>query len=36
MFKFKIVLQATETTYALHAEQVHGKFSLCFNSELLK
>ena len=36
MFRFKIVLQATETTCALQAEQVHGKFSLYFNSGLLK
>ena len=29
-----MTLQATKTHYALHAEQVHGKFTLCFNSSL--
>ena len=36
MLKFKIVLQAIETPYALQAEQGHGKFLLCSNSSLLK
>ena len=31
-----IALQTTKTLYALHTKQVHGKFSLCFNSSLLK
>ena len=35
-WKLKIVLQTIETTYALHAEQVHAKLLLCFNSSLLK
>ena len=35
-YNLKIALQETETTYALHAEQVHSKFSLCFNTSLLK
>ena len=30
MLKLKITLLATKTPYALHAEQVHGKFPLCF------
>ena len=36
MLNLKIALQATETTYALHTEQVHGKFSLYFNRSLSK
>ena len=30
----KKTLQATKTHYALHAEQMHGSFSLCFKSSL--
>ena len=32
MLNLKIAIQATKTSYALHAEQVYGKFSLCMNS----
>ena len=34
MLKFKNSTTATKTPYALHAKQVHGTFSLCFNSSL--
>ena len=34
MLKFKRPLQVTKTPYALHAEQVNGKFSPYFNSGL--
>ena len=32
MLEFRNTLQATKTPYALHAEQLHNKFSLCFNT----
>ena len=31
MLNLKMAIQATKTSYALYAEQVHGKFSLCIN-----
>ena len=34
-WNLKIALQTTKNPYALHAEQVHGEVSLCFNSSLL-
>ena len=36
MLKFKNSATVNQTTYTLHAEQVHNTFSLCFNSSLLK
>ena len=31
MLNLKVAIQATKTSYVLHAEQVHCKFSLCIN-----
>ena len=34
MLKFKYRTTGNPNPYALHSEQVHSKFSLCFNSSL--
>ena len=34
MINLKITLHANNNPYALHAEHMHGKFSLCLNSSL--
>ena len=32
MFQFKNSTTSSENSYALHTEQFHGQFPLCFNS----
>ena len=34
MLKFKNSTKGNNAPYPLHADQVHGKFSFCFNSSL--